>query len=150
MSKPISELPKTMGNFFKDLRDVMFETADAIRVRMAETGDPSTSPVQWDGEQDPRLHTTKQQRAYFASDGFGAGIPYRRIGAYEASWTVERQPLGTTLHAPHPAGAIGGLPGGWQSNIHRGRWNNLTQVLFDELGKLPDAITNAFETRFRQ
>ena len=37
-------------------------------------------PIQWTSE--------KQRRAYFATDGFGAGIPYRRTGQLMDAWRV--------------------------------------------------------------
>jgi len=37
------------------------------------------NPYQWQSE--------KQRRAYFASDGFGGGIPYQRTGSMSDGWT---------------------------------------------------------------
>jgi len=42
---------------------------------------PDDYPIEWTSE--------KQRLAYFATDGFGAGIPYRRTGSMTGSWTVE-------------------------------------------------------------
>jgi hypothetical protein len=36
-----------------------------------------------------RWQTEKQRRAYFATDGFGSGIPYRRTGELVEGWDVE-------------------------------------------------------------
>ena len=38
------------------------------------------NPYQWQSE--------KQRRAYFATDGFGAGIPYRRTGDLGRGWEM--------------------------------------------------------------
>lgn len=141
MSRPISELPQFLSDFTNGIVEILQNTAGNVRQRMSEPGSPSASPVQWDSD--------KQRAAFFASDGFGGGIPYNRTGAYERSWTVERQPLGAHLFAPSPAAAIGGFPAGWQSRIHRGRWNNLTRVLFDELAKIPNEIDNLFQVLSR-
>jgi len=142
MSLPISELKPFVNGLFVDIREVLFETATNIKVRMSEPGKPITYPVQWDSE--------KQRRAFFATNGFGKGIPYTRNGGYERSYAVARLPQGASLHAPHPAGAIGGTASGWQSRIHRGRWNHLLTVLFQELAKIPDAISNKFTARSRE
>ena len=141
MSQPISELPAFVNGLFTDVRDVLFETAERVRARMAVPGKPRAEgeKVDWD--------TPRQKRGYFASDGFGAGIPYTPTQHYELSWQAARQPFGTTLHAPHPAGAIGGMPSGWQSRIHRGRRPHLLTVLFDELSKIPAEISNKFSVR---
>ena len=37
-------------------------------------------PIQWTSE--------RQRRAYFATNGFGAGIPYRRTGRLARGWTI--------------------------------------------------------------
>lgn len=41
---------------------------------------PSDYPLEWTSE--------RQRRAYFATDGFGAGIPYRRTGRMANSWRL--------------------------------------------------------------
>lgn len=111
-------------------RKTLEEVANAIRARMAEEGKPITYPVNWDSD--------KQRRAFFATNGFGRGIPTTRTGSYINSWTVSPMPQGYQVSAPHPAGAIGGMPqSGWQSRIHRGRWNYLPKVFAQEVVKLP-------------
>ncbi len=111
------------------LRQVAFN----VRKRMSEEGKPVTYPIQWDSE--------RQRRAFFATGGFGKGIPYRRTNRYRFGWREELQPYRATLYNASPAGAIGGNPT-WQSRIHRGRWPHLLTVLFDELSKVPADITN--------
>lgn len=137
MSKPIMALPKFLADFGFGIVEILKASADDVKTRMSEPGKPIIYPVQWDSE--------KQRRAYFASNGFGKGIPYNRTGAYSRSWTVDKNEAGAVLMAPHPAAAVGGFPGGWQSRIHRNRWNYLTRILFDELGKLPDKFSNLFK-----
>lgn len=141
MSRPISELPEFVNGLFTDVRDVLFETAERVRARMAEPGKTRApgEKVDWD--------SPRQMRGYFASEGFDRGIPYEPTHHYELSWKAERQPFGTLVHAPHPAGAIGGMPSGWQSKIHRGRRPFLLNVLFDELSKIPQEISNKFSVR---
>lgn len=39
----------------------------------------------------------KQMRAYFASDGFGAGIPYQRTHRYSQSWRLDMLREGDTF-----------------------------------------------------
>lgn len=39
------------------------------------------NPYQWTSE--------RQRRAYFATDGFGGGIPYQRTGELAEAWTME-------------------------------------------------------------
>jgi len=52
---------------------------------------PSQYPIEWTSE--------KQRRAYWASGGFGAGIPHKRSGGLTAAWEVvtERTSTGFRL-----------------------------------------------------
>lgn len=81
---------------------------------------PPTYPINWDSE--------KQRRAFFATAGFGAGIPYNRSGRYNAGWVVEKTGMGvqrayTLRHKWNKAKHVGGdYKGGGQSRIHRNRW----------------------------
>ena len=120
----------------KTLREVV----DNIQRRMSEEGKPVTYPIKWDSD--------KQRRAYFASNGFGHGIPYQRQGHYERGWVVSAMPNGYKLSNAHPAGAIGGTMSGWQSRIHKGRWNNLPKVVGQELKKLIPSILENLRVEF--
>lgn len=142
MSRPFTEIPAFVDGLFTDVREVLFETVIRIKEKLSEEGKPIRYPVQWD--------TERQRRAFFATNGFGAGIPYRRTHATRLGWQEERVALGTNLRGKHPAGAVFGLPGSpstWQSRIHRGRWVYLLKVLFDELALLPERISNRINVR---
>lgn len=115
-------------------RDVLVQTATNVKERMSQPGKPVTYPVQWDSE--------RQRRAFFATNGFGKGIRYRRTNRYALGWKIERGRFGARLSNESPAGAIGGLTSGWQSRIHRGRWPHLLTVLFEELSKVPADLSN--------
>jgi hypothetical protein len=125
---------------FKAALEGMHQTAENVKIRMMEEGKPIQYPVQWDSE--------RQRRAFFATNGFGKGIPYQRTHQYRLSWKTERQPIAgqyrVVLSGKHPAGAVGGMVKGsqWQSRIHRNRWNYLPQILFEELAKLPNEVSN--------
>jgi hypothetical protein len=142
MSRNFEEIPGFVEGLIKDTLEVINETAENIRKRIAVEGKPVRHPIQWDSE--------RQRRAFFATNGFGQGIPYQRTGRMIAGIKTERVPLGTNLRIPHPGGAVLGLPGSpstWQSRIHRGRWVYLLEVLFDELSKVPERISNKFSVR---
>lgn len=149
MSLRIDELPQFFKRLIEASSDAMMDafgmTAKDIAEDMRETGKPSTSPVQWDSE--------KQRKAYFATDGFGAGIPYQRKGDYERSWKKTQLPNGWEVSAKHPAGAIGGtlkgasslISGGqslqsWQSKIHRGRWRSFLVTATQRVSEMPKEI----------
>jgi hypothetical protein len=111
-------------------------TAKRVQKRMAESGKPSTSPVQWD--------SVRQRIAFFASNGFGGGIPYRRRGTYEQGWQIRKIPGGSELsNNTRGARFIGGLPSGRdlspgkkQSSIHKGRYRLLRPTVDEEIKHL--------------
>ncbi len=110
------------GAALEALLDGLEPVVNDIQSAMQSEGDPSESPVHWDSE--------KQRKAYFASDGFGAGIPYQRSGNTRGSWIKDKMQQAWLL--THPAVSAryvyGTLQGGTrpanggQSLIHQGRW----------------------------
>lgn len=51
-----------------------------VLARLQATPPPPTYPLVW--------ASAKQRRAYFATNGFGKGIPYRRTGNLSRGWAV--------------------------------------------------------------
>lgn len=127
------EMPTFINALIEASKDVLVQLATNVKERMTEEGKPVTYPVQWDSE--------RQKRAFFATKGFGKGIPYKRTNSYRFGWNMERSKFGVSLSNRSPAGAIGGMPTGWQSRIHHGRWPYLLAVLFDELKKVPENLS---------
>jgi len=125
-----AELPK-IGRL--KLRNVL----DRIRVKMRGLGKKSTRPVKWDSD--------KQRRAFFATDGFGRGIPTRRTGAYIRAWQIVEKQNGFALTNRKPqAKYIGGTAYGLgQSRIHQGRWRLLKDATEEEIKKLPREMQDA-------
>ena len=91
-------------------------------------------PIQWDSE--------KQRRAFFATDGFGRGIPSQRTGRYEKGWNIVKLANGYRMENNAPAaGYIGGdYAGQGQSRIHAGRWPLFQEEIESEIQDLPPDI----------
>lgn len=120
---------------------VMEDMAKRVQDRMNVVGDPIQYPVNWDSE--------KQRRAFFATDGFGGGIPHQRSGV--PFWSTQSFENEVDLFGRHAAGPVFGLmPNGdwWQSRIHRGRWVVLKDVFYEELARLPAEIKRSLITLF--
>jgi len=115
-------------------RKRLYDAALELRRRMATEGKPVRYPIQWD--------STKQRKAFFATDGFGKGIPTKRTGTYRKNWKViptqDGYDVGNPLaHAKY----IGGTGrGGSQSNIHKGRWPNFKRQAEIVFNKLPKTV----------
>jgi hypothetical protein len=60
--------------FPRDMQSVGKQAVDAL----------GTEPPKWRGKR--RWNSLRQMRAYFATDGFGAGIPYRRTHDLARRW----------------------------------------------------------------
>jgi hypothetical protein len=136
MKRDFRQIPAFVNGLFNDVRDVLYETAVRVKDRLSVEGKPVKYPIDWD--------TPKQKRTVLWKLRKAGEIPYRRKGLMRLGMKVERVPLGTRLKLPSPAGAVLGLPSGWQSRIFRGRWPHLLTVLFDELAKIPNEISNRF------
>lgn len=115
---------------------VLNAAAKRIQRKMQEPGKPITYPVDWD--------SVRQMIAFFASNGFGGGIPYRRRNRYEKGWQLRPLPAGVDLgNTERSARFIGGLPSGAdlspgkkQSNIHKGRYRLLRPTVDEETQQL--------------
>lgn len=114
----------------KQLRD----TLNRALKRMRKPGSKPTHPIQWD--------SPKQRKAFFATDGFGRGIPTRRTNEYVKAWTIISTENGYALvNALPQARFIGGGPfGGGQSRIHQDRWELLREVFVEETENLTEEV----------
>jgi hypothetical protein len=119
--------------------------AEVVRIMSQPVRRPSY-PIHWD--------SPAQQKAYFATGGFGAGIPYRPTGASEQAW--ETHPIANGHEATnigHKAVFLYGTPTGigigskvtptGQSHIHAGRRPVVHQVVLRVFGRLPEKILQA-------
>ena len=96
--------------------------------RMRAIGKKITYPVKWD--------SPRQRRAFFASNGFGRGIPTKRTGAYIKGWRLVRAKQDAWRIENNTKGA-NYIGGNRQSRIHKGRWASLQAAIQTELAKFP-------------
>jgi hypothetical protein len=119
----------------------LYLAAKNIRDEMQQEGLPVTYPINWDSE--------RQRRAFFATDGFGGGIPYQRSGIAVGSWEAVKIDNGAQVsnplsHIRFLSGSADGSPVGagdkLQSNIHKGRWKLFYPVWTRVVNALPASI----------
>ena len=65
---------------YGEFQDVVNEVEPALIAELSDTPGKVKYPIAWTSE--------KQRRAFFASDGFGRGIPTQRTGKVQAGWKV--------------------------------------------------------------
>jgi hypothetical protein len=102
---------------------------------MQVPGKPIVYPVPWD--------SNKQKKAFFASGGFGHGIPTVRTDRYISGWKVVQNTLQsyTVINSVRSAKYIGGLLSGLgQSRIHAGRWPLFRDAIDAVVYLLPKAV----------
>lgn len=84
VSNPLKTLTKFVGSFDDTAYDLFEETyaeiADLFLSELQQDPGPVATPIDWTSR--------KQQQAYFASGGFGRGIPTKRSGALANAWIV--------------------------------------------------------------
>lgn len=126
------------------------EANDAITKAMKRPGRPVRYPIHWDSE--------KQRKAYFATNGFGKGIPYRRSDGYINAWQSRAIAGGyQSENIGHKAVLLAGTPSGniigrkvtssGQSHIFQGRWQLVKPVIAFVLSKLPERLLKALKVK---
>lgn len=106
--------------------DIEKQMNSALR-ELQRPGKPIQYPVNWDSE--------RQRRAFFATDGFGRGIPYKRTGRYNRSFAVKKTGKGRNrsyvlINSWTKSKYVGGdTRGKAQSRIHAGRWPLIADVV---------------------
>jgi hypothetical protein len=115
-------------------RQQIYFTMRRIKARMSKAGKKPSYPIKWDSE--------KQRKAFFASDGFGHGIPTRRTGTYINGWTIEPITNGYKMvnQADYAKFLGGDAYGAVHSGIHIGRYEILRDVTEEEVANLPKEI----------
>lgn len=83
-TSPFDEFADALDNFNEIVgrvgQTVYDDYAPVILQKLQVDPGPVKYPIQWTSE--------KQRRAFFATDGFGSGIPYQRTGALQQAWQV--------------------------------------------------------------
>jgi len=116
------------------------EIAGKIKTRMQTPGKKIKYPVNW--------KTLKQKLAFFASNGFGGGIPTIRSHKYERGWKSETMVNGIKVYNKMKgAKYIGGnMRGAGQSPIHQGRWVLLRNAYDAVIKQLPKAVIESLRS----
>jgi len=97
---------------------------DVDRTLNADAPKPSY-PIPWQSE--------KQRKAYFATKGFGRGIPSKRTGKVRA-WKARFVKRGGSyvIEAVNPVSYARYVYGPQQQRMHAGRWPDKDKALLDE------------------
>lgn len=82
---PLSDAADFVETFNAIVSEIGGEVAAEVRPAMLD--ELRYTPPEWTGGK-REWESERQRRAYFASDGFGAGIPYVRTGKYAGGWVV--------------------------------------------------------------
>jgi hypothetical protein len=119
-----------LGKVEKAATLTLYIAAQNVRDEMRQEGKPVSYPIPWDSE--------KQRRAFFATDGFGRGIPTKRTGQAVGAWKAIRIQDGA--ETSNPLSHIMFISGRRQSRIHKGRWKLFHVTVDAVLKKLPEAL----------
>lgn len=139
----IKSLPdETKNEVIADVNEYALELLSTYPERV-EHG--ASNPYKW--------QTEKQRRAYFATNGFGAGIPYNRTGDLGNSWSANRtgDVVTFTNSAPYAGYVMG-------DRIQRGHiadgWRTIKQFLAGELSfrssRFRNVVMSAYQRAIRK
>lgn len=115
----------------------------AVKV-LKKPGKKRKGKVPWD--------SIKQQRAFFASGGFGGGIPHKRKGAYQKGFKILRISKGHELaNKGKSTEFVGGNAKGKRlSRIHTKTHPLIRDVVDKEIKKLPNAVIQHIKVAAKQ
>jgi hypothetical protein len=122
----------------------LFHAMTRVLQRLKKPGKKPRNPIPWD--------SIRQRRAFFASNGFGGGIPHRRTGDYQRGFRIRRIARGYELLNPSRAAPFvgGDARGNRRSRIHAGRWPLIRDEVDKEVKKLPSAVVQHLQIVARQ
>lgn len=102
----------------------------------------SVAPPKWRGKR--RWNSERQRRAYFATNGFGKGIPYVRSGDLERGWRVVVG-TGATLLVENSADYASYVQGDDQQLMHTDSgWPYAPKIINDFVDEYEDAVINGW------
>lgn len=87
LGESLRAMPETMRKTVNKI--VLPKVRDRARQTLAQPIPPVRYPLRW--------KSAKQRRAFFATNGFGHGIPYQRTGRLQTGWRVETTPVDAGL-----------------------------------------------------
>lgn len=129
------------GSYKKIGKFRLSEAAAEIKRRMQTPGRKVRYPIRW--------ASLLQKLAFFASKGFGGGIPHIRKQKYERGWKDESTVNGAKVYHStmgRKAKYIGGdMRGKGQSPIHEGGWILLRNAYDAVIKKLPKAVVESLK-----
>lgn len=118
------------------------EFAVTVLPKVQREAKPVRLPIAWTSE--------RQRRAYFATRGFGKGIPYRRTGKLLRSWQFVDLQNGIEVrnNAPYAAfvyGRLGVRAGAWKQQFHTNTgWITAADVIAPAIQKYDARVRELF------
>jgi hypothetical protein len=138
--KNATRVRQGLENLKKEIPDIgaqrIYNAMLKAQTALKKPGKRVRYPIWWESE--------KQRRAFFATNGFGKGIPYRRTGAYNAGFVIRKTPnasrasVGYSLvnRVPYAKYVGGSADGTAQSTIHLDRWALIRNAMDKAVGGL--------------
>lgn len=136
LQEQINRLPKLVeGEVRRRLRPIRARVLAELR---QEPGKPNY-PLRWKSE--------RQRKAYFATNGFGHGIPYRRTGKLAKSWdvTFELTGSGGEINIVNDDPKARFVQGDDQQPFHIDTgWRAAAPIAVDAIDEIQDALIEAW------
>lgn len=102
--------PRTISTFLN--RSLLPQYVKRAQQELTPYPWPVKYPIEWQSE--------RQRRAFWATDGFGAGIPYQRTRNLQHSWAFDimTYPEGADVEIGNNADYARFVIGDWQQHFH--------------------------------
>ena len=137
VSANIQRLPERFRNILRGKMGVL--TNEALK-KLTTVPGPPKRPIRWTSD--------RQRRAFFASDGFGGGIPTRRTNAIVNAWKAELEQTsdGNILRLSNDNPGMPFLQGELQQGFHKDTgWVQVDDVARDFLRAGGDAVIKTWQ-----
>ena len=139
----LDEVKKLMASLPRGVKIAAMEAIATYLIGDEKHGLAKAPPRVKHGEGNPyQWQSDKQRRAYFASDGFGGGIPYRRTGNLSDGWVFSSTDSNwTTVKIENIEAYAGFVMGDEQQRGHiADKWRHYIDVISTNLtGALREA-----------
>lgn len=136
ISEAAQESPRRMNRAYKRrIKRLRQQLLDELR----EYPGPVKYPFRWKSE--------RQRRAFFASNGFGNGIPYVRTNTLKDGWVthIRDQKDGAVFEVENKADYAGFVVGDWQQPGHLATgWNSAGEIVAKFREKAVDELIDAW------
>lgn len=137
LEEAYTKSPRTIKAFLN--RSLLPQYLKRIQQQWTPYPSPVHYPIEW--------KSARQRRAFFATNGFGGGIPYQRTRTLQKSWVfaIDEYPGGAEVRIGNTAAYARFVIGADQQPFHRNTgWPHVDTEAAELTGELTDEVIDLY------